>query len=159
MTGALEALLLLAAVGRRAGLRFSVRRFWMVTAGHQTFQRGTEVYLGWIGVVSFFLCIAVGLAGAGERPEKAARPARGDVSSRAQVAAGLRRSVQARRQPARLELSWHGLLRLKPSLLAILVSLIAHNQAFPSVPREPGPEVPTRPVGDPDTDLSHPLPV
>lgn len=64
MTGALEALLLLAAVGRRAGLRFLVQRFWMVTAGHQAFRRVTEVYLGWIGVVSFFL---VHCCGAGRR--------------------------------------------------------------------------------------------
>lgn len=50
MAGALEAPLLRAAMGRRrAGPGFG-----MVAAGHQTFQRGAEVYLCWIWLVSFF---------------------------------------------------------------------------------------------------------
>lgn len=50
MAGALEAPLLRAAVGRRAGPGFG-----MVAAGHQAFRRGIKVYFGWIWLLFFFL--------------------------------------------------------------------------------------------------------
>lgn len=114
-------------------------------------------------MVGFFICVHCcgagrsGRAQAGRvRLEKAASRAPGDVTCRS--AGHSRAATQRARAPA-TSTAGTFLAQAPASQAQLLVDPVAHKQAFPSIPREPGPEFPTHPMGDLDTVLTHPLPV